>query len=136
MPTPMSVEALRARLAAALPSLAFGAARAAPGTACRAFPDWASEAGALALGESLFVYVGSAADVPGATMGQAVLDVPEGRYLVETFDIRERAWIVRESASASPLVVGVPARPGGIVLRISPWGPGTRSAEASLDVPD
>jgi len=40
--------------------------------------------------------------------GQCVLDVPEGRYMVETLDTRTHAWVSCESAAASPLVIGLP----------------------------
>ena len=47
--------------------------------------------------------------------GQVVLDVPPGRYLVDTLDTRACAWFSRESAAAAPLVAGLP-NPGHAVL--------------------
>lgn len=40
--------------------------------------------------------------------GQGVLDLPAGRYLVETLDTRSHAWVSCESAAGSPLVIGLP----------------------------
>ena len=57
-----------------------------------------------------------------AAMGQAVIDVPEGRYLVESYDIEARAWVSRESALASPLVIGVPHRTGAVCTAGDPDG--------------
>ncbi len=38
--------------------------------------------------------------------GQLVLDFPVGRYMIDTFDLAARKCVARESASASPLVIG------------------------------
>ena len=40
--------------------------------------------------------------------GQCVLDLPAGRYIVESLDTRSHAWVSCESAAAAPLVVGIP----------------------------
>jgi hypothetical protein len=40
--------------------------------------------------------------------GQCVLDLPEGRYIVETLDTRSHAWVSCESAAGPPLVIGLP----------------------------
>jgi hypothetical protein len=40
--------------------------------------------------------------------GQCVLDIPDGRYIVETLDTRSHAWVSCESAAGSPLVIGLP----------------------------
>ncbi len=37
-----------------------------------------------------------------------VIDVPAGRYLVETLDAAASTWISRESAEGGPLVAGLP----------------------------
>ena len=82
-------------------------------------------------------------------MEQAVLDVPAGRYLVDTYDVAERSWRALESAAAPPLVIGVPRCDDAIVVRVSscqarhridggtglsPWcegGPGVSSVDCS-----
>lgn len=43
-----------------------------------------------------------------ASDGQCVLDLPAGRYMVETLDTRSRTWVSCESAAGAPLVIGVP----------------------------
>jgi hypothetical protein len=40
--------------------------------------------------------------------GQCVLDLPDGRYIVDTLDTRGHAWVSCESAAGSPLVIGLP----------------------------
>ncbi|MCX6549762.1 MAG: hypothetical protein NTY02_01940 [Acidobacteria bacterium] len=39
---------------------------------------------------------------------QCVLDLPEGRYMVETLDTRSHTWVSCEAAAGSPLVIGLP----------------------------
>jgi len=50
--------------------------------------------------------------------GQAVLDVPPGRYLVDTLDTQTSAWFSRESASAAPLVAGLESSGHTVLVRI------------------
>lgn len=40
--------------------------------------------------------------------GQCVIDLPAGRYIVESLDTRSRSWVSCESAAGAPLVAGVP----------------------------
>lgn len=40
--------------------------------------------------------------------GQCVLDLPPGRYIVESLDTRSHTWVSCESAAGAPLVIGVP----------------------------
>jgi hypothetical protein len=51
--------------------------------------------------------------------GQCVLDLPAGRYIVESLDTRSHTWVSCESAAAAPLVIGVPftGRPVLVCLR-------------------
>jgi hypothetical protein len=39
---------------------------------------------------------------------QIILDIPRGRYLVDTLDAITLIWVSRESAEGGPLVVGLP----------------------------
>jgi hypothetical protein len=50
---------------------------------------------------------------------QCVLDLPAGRYIVESLDTRSHTWVSCESAAAAPLVIGVPftGRPVLVCLR-------------------
>jgi len=51
--------------------------------------------------------------------GQCVLELPVGRYIVESLDTRSHTWVSCESAAAAPLVIGVPftGRPVLVYLR-------------------
>jgi hypothetical protein len=51
--------------------------------------------------------------------GQCVLDLPHGRYIVESLDTRSHTWVSCESAAAAPLVIGVPftGRPVLVCIR-------------------
>jgi hypothetical protein len=40
--------------------------------------------------------------------GRCVLDLPDGRYLVEALDTRTYTWVSCEAAAGSPLVIDVP----------------------------
>jgi len=40
--------------------------------------------------------------------GQCVIDLPAGRYIVESLDTRSHTWVSCESAAGAPLVIGVP----------------------------
>lgn len=40
--------------------------------------------------------------------GQCVLDLPAGRFIVETLDTRNCTWVSCESAAGDPLVIGMP----------------------------
>jgi hypothetical protein len=53
-------------------------------------------------------------------MEQAVLDLPAGRYIVDIFDVAsDHRLISRETAAASPLVIGLPCRGVPLLVRIS-----------------
>jgi hypothetical protein len=39
--------------------------------------------------------------------GQCVLDLPAGRYIVESLDTRSHIWVSCESAAGAPLVIGL-----------------------------
>jgi hypothetical protein len=51
--------------------------------------------------------------------GQCVIDLPAGRYIVESLDTRSHTWVSCESAAGAPLVVGVPftGRPVLVCMR-------------------
>ena len=122
MPTQLTFDDTCARLLAAVPALAKGAFAPAGDIGLREVPGWIREFGALRDGASLWLWLAGA---PGLrtrgsepAMGQAVIDVPEGRYRIDTYDVDARAWVSRESALAAPLVIGVPHRAGAVLVRI------------------
>ena len=79
----------------------------------RQAPSWAACAAILKSARAWWLWCeprrGRARD------GQCVLDLPGGRYMVETLDTRTSAWVSCEAAAGSPLVFGLP-RAGGPVL--------------------
>lgn len=123
MATQLTFDDTRARLLAAMPALADG--ELAPADALRPprVPAWVSEVGAVRDGSALWLWLDGAgrSQVAGneLTIDQMVLELPEGRYLVESYDVEARAWVGRESAASPPLVIGVPHRAGAVLLRVT-----------------
>lgn len=50
--------------------------------------------------------------------GQLVMDLPDGRYLIDLMDTGSHAWFSRESAAGAPLVAGLPAVGRALIARI------------------
>jgi hypothetical protein len=79
----------------------------------RKVPSWVGRAGILKSARAWWLWCeprrGRARD------GQCVLDLPGGRYMVETLDTRTSTWVSCEAAAGPPLVFGLP-RTGGPVL--------------------
>ena len=120
-PRSLGVDAIRERLRSCGVPWPDDHVAPAPDVAYRRLPSWAIEFGAVRAGDATYVYL---APRPGATTGsgleQAVLDVPAGRYAVATLDAAHGAWIASESASASPLVIGIPRGDGPLIVRLRP----------------
>lgn len=72
----------------------------------RKVPAWVARAGILKSARAWWLWCeprrGRARDA------QAVLDLPDGRYMVETLDTRTFTWVSCEAAAGSPLVIGLP----------------------------
>lgn len=119
MPTRLTFADTRARLMAAMPALADGEFAPADDVGLREVPGWTREFGAARHAMSLWLWLVPVDAGAPAAMGQAVIDVPEGRYRVDTYDVEARAWVSRESALAPPLVIGIPHRAGPVVLRVT-----------------
>ena len=72
----------------------------------RQVPSWVARAGLIRSPRAWWLWCeprrGRARD------GQCVLDVPDGRYMVETLDTRSHTWVSCEAAAGSPLVIGLP----------------------------
>lgn len=72
----------------------------------RQVPSWVARAGLIRSLRAWWLWCeprrGRARD------GQCVLDVPDGRYMVETLDTRSHTWVSCEAAAGSPLVIGLP----------------------------
>jgi hypothetical protein len=72
----------------------------------RALPLWVFRAALLKSARAWWLWCeprkGRARDAQG------VLDLPAGRYMVETLDTRTHTWVSCESAAGAPLVMGLP----------------------------
>ena len=56
---------------------------------------------------------------PGETFpSQVILDLPAGRYMVETLDVRTGTWCARESAAGGPLVAGLSFTGGPVLVLV------------------
>ena len=74
----------------------------------RSLPAWIKRFGLLAGAGQYCLWCeprGARVDV---FPSQMVLDIPPGRYLIDTLDTATRTWVSRESAAAGPLVAGLP----------------------------
>ena len=51
--------------------------------------------------------------------GQCLLDLPAGRYIIETLDTRSHTWVSCEAAAGVPLAAGIPftGRPVLVAIR-------------------
>jgi len=74
----------------------------------------------VADGARFFLVPGLPADRASVGAQQEVLDLPAGRYLVETFDATTGQRLAIESALGAPLVIGLPSTGGPVMLRVRP----------------
>ena len=82
----------------------------------RQVPPWVGRAGLLKSARAWWLWCEPR---PGRTRdGQCVLDLPGGRYMVETLDTRTSAWVSCEAAAAPPLVIGLPHTGGSVLVCI------------------
>jgi hypothetical protein len=86
--------------------------------AVQVLPDWVGRHGLVASAGALWLWVAPAAVEGTVGMSQAVLAVPDGRYVVDTLDTSTGGWISREVTAAPPLVIGLPRRGGPVLLRL------------------
>ena len=101
-----------------LPEAAGAAASAAD--IVKKIPSWVSRFSCLADGARAWLYCEPDPAVEHGDPGQVMLDVPPGRYFIDTFDTVSRACIARESAQAPPLVIGLTHTGAPILLWIRP----------------
>ena len=110
----MPLDAAVGRLAVALASARMldasvrvpAAFRSMDQAAIRQAPPWVARAALVKSARAWWLWCeprrGRARD------GQCVLDLPAGRYIVESLDTISHTWVSCESAAAAPLVIGVP----------------------------
>lgn len=85
--------------------------------AVRLMPTWVARVGVLRSRGAWWLWC-EPSKGSRAAGGQFVVDVPAGRYMVDTLDTRTRTWCSRESAVASPLVAGLPATGGAVLVKL------------------
>jgi len=115
---------VRAALAAAgapVPSDAVALA-AASSDLIRSLPDWVDRFGLLKAQDTIILWFDPRAGEGETFPSQIVLDLPPGRYFVDTLDVRSHQWISRESASGGPLVAGLPSTGRAVLVRIRACG--------------
>lgn len=105
------------------PEAAGAAWRPADAAALTSRPGWAASAELAADAQGYWLWLEPAPGTPPESLGQFVLDVSAGRYVVEIFDTEALRWFSRESAAGGPLVAGVPCRSAALVVRIRPAPP-------------
>jgi len=85
----------------------------------RSLPGWVVGYGVAASAAATWLWVAGTAQPGTEAMGQAVLDLPPGHYVVDVVDAATGALLSRETATAPPLVIGVPSRGGAVAVRIT-----------------
>ena len=83
-------------------------------------PPWISHLSLLADGRCAWLFCEPDPGVAHDQPGQVVLDLPAGRYLIDTFDPASRTCVARESAAAPPLVIGLVHTGTPVLLWIRP----------------
>ncbi len=83
----------------------------------RDWPGWVARAGVLRSRGAWWLWCEPRKGARRG-MGQFVMDVPAGRYIIDVLDTRSRAWFSRESAAGAPLVAGLPATGHPLLVRI------------------
>jgi len=73
----------------------------------RNLPLWVGRYG-LITGDGQYLFWSEPIESPKDTFpSQAVIDVPRGRYMIDTLDTASSRWVSRESAEGGPLVIGL-----------------------------
>jgi len=86
----------------------------------RRLPQWVTRAGVVQAPDTWWLYVERRRRRAAEAFdpGQVVLDLPAGRYSVETLDVDACEWLGLESAAGGPLVAGLACPARAALLRI------------------
>lgn len=104
---------------------------AAPGAGLvEKLPAWVARIGLLIDGKDTWLYCEPHPGMEPSTLGQILVHIAAGRYLVDTFDAASHTCIARESAPGGPLVVGLAFVGRPILLWIRPTDSPRREARA------
>ncbi|MCX6562045.1 MAG: hypothetical protein NTU60_00415 [Candidatus Aminicenantes bacterium] len=74
----------------------------------RSLPAWVGRFGFLAGLNEFGLWCEPLPGPREAFPSQLVIDVPPGRYMIESLDAETSTWVSRESAEGGPLVAGLP----------------------------
>jgi hypothetical protein len=83
-------------------------------------PAWVTRSGLLRDGQNFWLYCAPDSGAVAASAGQLLIQLPPGRYLIDSFNIATGTCVARESAAGDPLVAGLAYAPAPILLWIRP----------------
>ena len=92
----------------------------APRDLVRSLPGWIRRFGFLEGLGTFILWCKPRSDAERLFPSQVILDVPPGRYFVETLDAGTGRWISRESAEGGPLVAGLPQTGSPVLVLVRP----------------
>jgi hypothetical protein len=111
------VMALAAARAAGDPAVIPGTFKEGDPAVVRRWPPWVARAGVLRSRGAWWLWCKPRKGTrPG--IGQFVMDLPAGRYMIDVMDTRTHGWFSRESAVGGPLVAGLPPAGCPVLVRI------------------
>jgi hypothetical protein len=85
----------------------------------RALPAWVVGYGVATSHGATWLWIVGASDPGTEAMDQTVLDLPPGCYVVDVLDAATGGLLSRETATAPPLVMGLPRRGSAVAVRIA-----------------
>jgi hypothetical protein len=101
----------------------------------RSVPPWVGQLGEFHAGGRHCLLVEPKWSSDETFPSQIVLDVPPGRYMVDTLDVRTASWCSRESAAGGPLVAGLPFVGGPVLVVVTRTGQAGSGVPADSDEP-
>jgi len=121
---PLPADEVRSKVGAALASAGEvvppASLAAAPADLVRSLPGWVGAFGLLEAEGTIYLWCEPRLGAGESFPSQLILDVPGGRYFVDALDAGSGDRISRESAAGGPLVAGIPAGGGPILVSIRP----------------
>jgi hypothetical protein len=94
----------------------------------RSVPPWVARMGEFDAGGRRCVWFEPRPSPAETLPSQIVIDLPTGRYMVDTLDVRASTWCARESAAGGPLVAGLSYVGGPVLLVVTRTGDAAPSA--------
>jgi hypothetical protein len=98
---------------------ALPAAHPEPAWPVKTMPSWVGRVVVLSDDPAdCWLWCEARAEPTEAFPSQFVLDVPPGRYFVDTYDATTSSAVARESAEGGPLVAGLCCLPGPVLVNV------------------